>query len=126
MYKPSALLFLMTLSTSALAGTPLSGEQIKHLAMGNTVSIYSIAKSDSYKNHYAADGKAFSLQESNGRRNTGIWRVTDSGEWCVQWKGADDRCGLLIDNGDGTYDRQEDGKARSIWKKIESGNTIPE
>ena len=118
------MLFLMALTTSALAGSPLNGEQLKQLASGNTVSIHSIAQGADFKNYYAADRAAASLKESNGKKNKGTWRITDSGEWCVHWSGASERCGQVIDNGDGTYNRLEEGKLRSVWKKIHPGNTI--
>jgi hypothetical protein len=126
MRKIASTLFVMTLSTSALAATQLGGDQLKQLVAGNTVSLHSIAKSADYKNHYAADGTAYSLQESNGKKNKGAWRISDTGEWCVLWTGASERCGQVFDNGDGTYNRMEDGSLRSVWKKIEQGNTIPE
>ena len=122
----SSMVFLLVLSTSTLAGAPLGGEQIKQLASGNTVSLHSLAKGADFKNYYAADGTAASFEESNGKKNKGAWRVTDSGEWCVHWRGATERCGQIIDNGDGTYNRMEDGNLRSVWKMIHPGNTIPE
>ena len=125
MYKTSSLLILMALSASALAGTPVSGEKLKQLASGNTVTLYSVVRNETVQNYYAADGTALFFRSDDGKKMTGTWRVTDSGEWCVHWSGNKDRCGLLLDNGDGTYDRQEDGSIRSVWKKIESGNTIP-
>ena len=82
MYKLSCMLSLMALSASALAGTPLSGEQIKQLISGNTVALHSNAKGKDYKIFYATDGTAISHDESNGKNYPGTWRITDSGEWC--------------------------------------------
>ena len=109
---------------AALAGTPLSGEQLKQLAAGNTISLHSIAKGKDFKNFMSADGVAFSLNESSGKTNQGTWRISESGAWCVKWNGAEERCGQVIDNGDGTYNRLEDGELRSVWKSIAPGNTI--
>ncbi len=111
-------------SVPALAGTPLSGEQIKQLVSGNTVALHSNARGKYYKIFYATDGTAISHDESNGKNYPGTWRITDSGEWCNHWPPAEDRCGQVIDNGDGTYNRMENGSLRSVWKKIYPGNTI--
>ena len=126
MYKLFSMLFLMTLSTSAVAGTPLSGERIKQLISGNTVALHSNARGINFKIYYAADGTAISHNERDGKKYKGTWRLTDSGEWCNHWPPAEDRCGQVIDNGDGTYNRMEGGKLRSVWKKIYPGNTIAE
>ena len=111
-------------SVPALAGTPLSGEQIKQLVSGNTVALHSNARGKDHKIFYATDGTAISHDESNGKNYPGTWRITDSGEWCNHWPPAKDRCGQVIDNGDGTYNRMENGSLRSVWKKIYPGNTI--
>lgn len=124
MHKPSSILFLMALSASASAGTPLSGEQIKQLVSGNTIVLYSHARSQNYTIHYATDGSAASRSESDGKIVKGTWRITDSSEWCNHWTGAVERCGRVIDNGDGTYNRMESGSLRAVWKKIHPGNTI--
>jgi hypothetical protein len=129
MYKTLSTLFLMALSTSALAGTPLNGEQIRQLASGNTIAIHSLAKNNHFQTYYAPDGSAISHNESTGKNNRGTWRITDSGEWCNYWpseKNPVDHCGQVLDNGDGTYNRLENGILRSVWKKIYPGNAIPE
>lgn len=126
MYKFITMLCLLSVSASVLAGEPLSGDQIKNIVSGNTVALYSQARNLNYTIHYAVDGSAASRNESNGRVVKGTWRITDSGEWCNQWTGSEERCGQIIDNGDGTYNRLENGSLRSVWKKIYPGNTIAE
>jgi hypothetical protein len=120
---------MMFAGAPALAGGPLSGEQIKQLAIGNTIAIYSVAKNRNSKTHYAPEGVATSYNEDTGKTYKGTWRITDSGEWCNYWpteKNATEHCGQVIDNGDGTYNRLEEGSLRSVWKKIYPGNAITE
>ena len=129
MYKTASMLFLVALSASASAGTLLSGEQIKNLVSGNTVALHSLAKNINFQIYYAADGSSISHNENSGKKSRGTWRITDSGEWCNYWpteKNPEERCGQVIDNGDGTYNRLENGNLRSVWKKIHTGNTIGE
>lgn len=120
----STLVVVGFFSVPALAGTPLSGEQIKQLASGNTIALHSLARSTNFKIYYAPDGSAISHNESTGKNYPGTWRITDSGEWCNHWPPAPDRCGQVFDNGDGTYNRMENGSLRSVWKKIYPSNII--
>jgi len=112
-------------SVPALAGTPLSGEQIKQLVSGNTVDIQS--KGIDYKTYYAPDGATTTRNESNGKiYKAKHWRVSDSGDICSQSPGKEESCGQVVDNGDGTYNRLDNGSPRGVWKKIYPGNTIAE
>lgn len=124
MYKLSSMIFLAAVSGPALAATPLGGDQIRKLVSGNTVSLHSVARGDNYLIYYAPDGSAVSRSDSNGTTVKGVWRITDSGEWCNHWKGGAERCGNVIDNGDGTFNRLENGRLRSVWKQIHPGNTL--
>jgi len=124
MYKIACITFLMTLSVAAMAGTPLSGEQVKQLITGNSVDIYSNVQGVDIKLYFAADGSTASLTESNGKKFKGTWRIDDSGKHCTKWGDKKETCGQILDYGDGTYKRMEDGYPRAVWKKIYPGNAF--
>lgn len=110
-------------SVPALAGTPLSGEQVKQLISGNSVEAHSNAKGVDFKAYFAPDGSAV-LEGSTGKTFTGAWRINDSGEHCSQWTTQKETCGQVVDLGDGTYNRMEEGYPRAVWKKIHPGNAF--
>jgi len=109
-------------SVPALAGTPLSGEQVKQLVSGNSVEAHSNAKGFDFKAYFATDGSAGS--EVNGKTYKGAWRINDSGEHCIQWATQKEYCAQVVDMGDGTYNRMEEGYPRAVWKKIHPGNAF--
>ena len=124
MYKIACLTFLMTLSVTAMASTPLSGEQIKQLITGNSVELHSNAQGIDFKVYFAADGSAASHNESNGNRSKGTWRIDDSDKHCTKWGVKNETCGQVLDMGDGSYKRMEEGYPRAVWKKIHQGNAF--
>lgn len=127
MYKLATMFFVMTIPVSALAGTQLNGEQIKQLVSGNTVLAHNIDQGTDYKNYYSPDGTMISRNESNGQiYKDKRWRVSDSGDICSQSAGKKESCGQVVDNGDGTYNRLDNGSPRGVWKKVYPGNTIAE
>ncbi len=107
----------------ALAGTPLSGDQVKQLISGNSVEAHSNAKGIDFKAYFAPDGSAVS-EGSNGKTIKGAWRINDSGEHCTQWNRQKETCGQIVNMGDGTYNRMEEGYPRAVWKKIQPGNAF--
>ena len=109
-------------SAPALAGTPLSGAQVKQLISGNSVEAYSKARGFDFKAYFATDG--IGVSEVNGKTSKGAWRINDSGEHCSQWPKQKETCGQVVDMGDGTYNRMEEGYPRSVWKKIHPGNAF--
>jgi len=116
------MIFLIALSTSAVAGSALSGDQVKQLITGNSVEAHSNAKGVDFKAYFAADGSA-SL-EANGKNRKGVWHINDSGEHCIQWNTQKENCGQIVDMGDGTYNRMEEGYPRAVWKKVHTGNAF--
>lgn len=113
-------------SVPALAGTPLSGDQVKQLISGNSVEAHSNAKGFDFKTYFAPDGSAV-LEGGTGKTFTGAWRINESGEHCVQWKRQKEQketCAQIVDMGDGTYNRMEEGYPRAVWKKIHPGNAF--
>lgn len=116
----------MILSTPVWAGTQLNGEQIKQLVSGNTVLALNISQGTDYKNYFAPDGTMISRNESTGQvYKDKRWRISDSGDICSQSAGKKETCGQVVDNGDGTYNRMDNGSPRGVWKTISPGNTIP-
>lgn len=121
MNKTSCMAVLLTLSATALADTPLTGEQIKQLLSGNTVDVHSNVTGSDFKMYLAADG-SIAARAENGNTWGGGWRITDSGEQCTRFEGKSESCGQFVDSGDGSYKRMDGGSPRSIWKKIYPGN----
>ena len=103
-------------SVPVLAGTPLSGKQVKQLVSGNSVEAHSNAKGFDFKVYFAPDGSAVS--EVKGKTHKGAWRITDSGKHCIQWTTQKENCAQVVDMDDGTYNRMEEGYPRAVWKKI--------
>lgn len=109
-------------SVSTWAGTPLSGEQAKVVISGNSMEGHSNAKGFDFRVYFAPDGSATSAR--NGKISQGTWRINDSGEHCVLWKMQKESCAQIVDMGDGTYNRMEEGYPRSVWKKVYPGNAF--
>jgi hypothetical protein len=109
-------------SVPVLAGTALSGEQVRQLVLGNSVEAHSNAKGYDFKAYFATDGSAVS--EVNGKAYKGAWRINDSGEHCTQWTTQKETCGQIVNMGDGTYSRMEEGYPRAVWKKVHPGNAF--
>jgi len=124
MHKILYLPFLMALSATAVAGTPLNGDQVKQLISGNTVRLHSNVQGVDYNVYFAANGSATSHNESNSKNYKGTWRITDSGEHCSTWGNKEETCGIVMDMGDGTYNRMEGGAPRAIWSKVSPGNPL--
>ena len=109
-------------SVPALAGTPLSGEQVKKLVSGNSVDAHSNAKGFDFKAYFATDGSAGS--EVNGKTYKGAWRVNDAGKHCSHFPPQKETCAQIVNMADGTYNRMEEGFPRSVWKKVHPGNAF--
>lgn len=110
----------------ALAGTPLSGDQVQQLISGNSVEAHSNAKGVDFKSYFAPDGSAV-LEGGTGKTFKGTWRIDDAGQHCVKWirkKEPEESCGQIVDMGNGTYNRMEEGYPRAVWKKIHPGNAF--
>ena len=122
MRKVYGVLLGIALSATAVAGTQLSGEQIKLLVSGNTVELTSISKGSDFKVYFKADGTATSFNESKSKKGKGTWRITDAGEHCTKWGKKDETCGQVIDMGNGTYTRMFEGSPRATWNKVSPGN----
>lgn len=118
----STLVMVGFFSGSALAGTPLSGEQVKVLISGNSMDAHSNAKGFDFKVYFATEGAAISA--INGKTYKGTWRINDAGEHCVLWTAQKESCAQIVDMGDGTYNRMEEGYPRSVWKKVHPGNAF--
>ena len=123
MLKVFCMTILMSLSAVAFADTQLTGDQVKQLITGNSVDAHSNAKGVDFKAYFAADGSGV-LQNEKGRTFNGVWRITESGDHCSKWGDQKETCGQVMDPGDGTYKRMEEGYPRAIWKKIYPGNAF--
>lgn len=124
MHKILCMIVLMMLSATAFADTPLTGDQIKQLVSGNSIDLHSNANGLDLKLYLAADGSIAGRREDNGNPFKGTWRITDSGEFCSVFASRKETCGPVMDSGDGSYKRMEEGYPRAIWKKIHPGNAF--
>lgn len=123
MLRVFCMTILMSLSAVAFADTKLNGDQVKQLISGNSVDGHSNAQGVDFKAYFAPDGSG-TLQNEKGRKFNGVWRITESGDHCSKWGDRKETCGQIMDAGDGSYKRMEEGYPRSIWKKIHPGNAF--
>lgn len=115
----SLLLSLALLAPAAHAGKILSGDEVKSLITGKTISVTHGASGAKWKAYFAADGSA-ALDNSANQES---WHIDDKGRHCNT--GVPLVCAPISDNGDGTYSRlKQNGDVAVIWTKIEDGKTF--
>ena len=96
----------------------LSGEALKTLITGKTVSVTHKQSGKQWKMYFGADGKT---ADSKGGSDT--WEVNANGEHCNTF--AKLKCAKVADMGDGTYARlTPNGDIAVIWTKIEDGKHL--
>lgn len=113
------LLALIAVFSHARAGKALSGDEVKALITGKTVSVKRNVDSSAWKSYFTDDGSAF-LDNSPEKKS---WHVDDKGRHCntdVKLK-----CAVVADNGDGTYSRMKpNGEPAVTWTKIVDGKSF--
>ena len=119
---------LIALSTLALAfsGTlfsaePMSATEIISLLTNSTINCKNLEKNHESSVHFRSDGTATRLNHE-GEKIPGNWRVTDNGQHCVHW-GEEERCNLILDQGNGIYQKIENVKPRAVFTVTE-GNPM--
>lgn len=113
-------LLLFSLSQMTMAGDTLSGDKIKTLISGKTLSAEHI-KGFKFKVYF--DGKGHYVRNKDGNITEGTFTIKDS-QHCVN-VGGNDKCATIVDNGDGTYKRMKNGKKHFItWSNITAGKHL--
>lgn len=110
-----AVVSWVVLSAPALAGKVLSGDEIKALVTGKTVTVE--APGGGWKQYFAPDG---SSERDNGENST--WSI-EGDKHCNT--AAKLRCAPVEANGDGTYARlKPDGRPAVSWTKFVDGKNF--
>lgn len=111
------LLAALAASQSALADNALGAAEIKVLVTGNTVYLERLSDGERFRNYFADSGDVI-LQRPDAMEFTGRWSVRGDGSHCVFF--AEESCGKITKNADGTYTRIARGIAFR-WLKITPG-----
>lgn len=107
-----AIASLWALSTPGMAGKLLSGDEIKALVSGKTVTVS--APKGGWKQYFAPDG---SSDRDDGEKST--WSV-EGDKHCNS--AASLKCAQIQDNGDGTYARlKPNGSPAVTWTGFADG-----
>lgn len=106
-------------------GPPLSGDEIRQLITGNTISGAILAQQ--YTFYYQANGKVSGAIDTVND-DTGTWLVKDGNTYCHQWIDFFDgvqRCYQWVPLAGGRYQMKNvdsfHGEGLEVWK-IEKGN----
>lgn len=96
----------------------VSGDALKSLISGKTVSVTHKMSGKQWKMFFAADGKS-----TRDTGEEGTWEINDKGEHCNT--GVKLKCAKVADLGDGTYARlKPNGSVAVTWTKIEDGKKL--
>ena len=114
----AAVLAASVPATRASAGEFLTRDELRSLVSGNTVH-FEVAGAGTFKTYLDASGEATRIHD--GQRLEGTWRINNDGALCVHYAGAEDLCGQVEENSDGTYTRVDDANVENRWTKISSG-----
>lgn len=120
--KSLAMMILLTASSAAWAGAPLTADQVRQLISGNSASGFADALGKNYTAHYTADGKLIQVLE-NKKRRQGTWKIMDDGHFCTQFPTEPERCTRVVPSDNGEYQRvKDDGMVTNTFKKFYKGN----
>ena len=131
------IFFILCLSSSHLfASNNLSADEVRKLFTGNTTegerreyekpgggfSGKLINFAELSVSYYAEDGTV--TNQIGEQKNTGKWRVTESGELCTEWEGKEEKCAPVYKEGD-TYKRVIKNKMGRNLREIKYIKFIP-
>lgn len=115
----TASLLALTLSGALFSAELMSADAIKTLLTNNTIICKNLQIKHVSSVYFRNDGTATRLNHE-GEKIPGNWRVTDNGQQCVDW-GEDERCNSVVDQGNGAYQKIEEGKPRAEFT-VTKGN----
>jgi hypothetical protein len=110
------LAFTTSLAALSLCGTVfaadvMQADAVEALLINNTLHGTNLQKDNrEFTNYFRDDGTATKLTWK-GKKKQGTWRVADDGTHCVDW-GDGERCNPVIDLGNGSYQKIENGEPR--------------
>ena len=111
-------LVLVSASLSVAAADLMTGEQIKSVVSGNTVTWEHMFKSKSGKSYYSEDGTLTGVM--NGSSRKGTWKV-EGNQICVSWG----NCREMESDGEGGYYKVKNGTKRVVrYTRVEDGNKL--
>lgn len=100
-------------------GKKLSGDEIKALITGKTVSVTRKKDGKQWKMFFGADGKAF--EEAGSAK--GDWKV-DGNTQCSMWVNGKAKCATIVDLGGGKYARTNGDKVFVTWDAFADGKQL--
>ena len=110
-----ALIFSGTL----FSAEPMSADAVKSLLTNNTTYCKNLEKDKEFTNYYRDDGTVTKLS-SEGKEKQGEWRVAGNGRHCIDWGEEEGECcHPVFDQGDGTYQKLEEGEPKAEFRVIE-------
>jgi len=111
--------FALLFSASLLAAETMSADAIKHLLTNNTMYGKDLKQKRSFTSYFKDDGTVV-MRNYRSKLKTGYWHINDKGEHCMDW-GKGDRCSVIIDLGDNTY-QIKDGAKPKVKFTVTKGN----
>lgn len=116
-----ALLLTVGLGFQAQAGDAMTADQIKALTVGKTVHAELLKNGMKFKVYFGEDGSAERTWKGDIQKGSYSFK---GNMHCIN-VGDGDKCGTIVDNGDGTYKRMKNGKKHAItWLKFTDGKDL--
>jgi hypothetical protein len=115
----AASILALFFSGALFSAEPMSADAVKSLLTNNTMNCKNLEKNKEFTNYYRGDGTVTKLT-SKGEKIQGEWRVTDDGLHCHDWgKDEEECCHPIVDQGNGTYQKIEEGKPKAEFTVTE-------
>ncbi len=108
--KLIASILTLVFSGTLFAAEPLSADALNSLLLNNTMHGKNLQHDREFTNYFRDDGSVTKIT-STGTIKHGKWHVTDKGEHCGDW-GRGERCNLVVDLGNGRYQKIDKDKPR--------------
>ena len=119
-----AVAVMLGASFQAHAGKVLSNDEVRAIVSGKTVHAEHLKKGFNFSVYFAADGSVV-RKWKNDKVQDGKW-FFDGNLHCIN-VGGGDKCGSIVDNGDGTYNRLKGGNSNKhfiTWTKVVDGKDL--
>jgi len=106
---------------TVFAGEKLNASKVKTVVVGKTFYAKHLVKGIKFKVYFDADGKT-----AYRTTKEGVVKTTykfEGNKHCIEWQGKT-HCSVIVDNGDGTYARLNNGKPVVEWYKVVEGKDV--
>jgi hypothetical protein len=115
----ASVILTLFYSSAVYSAEPMSADAVMNLLSNNTTYCKNLQKNKEYTNYYRDDGTVIKLSPG-GIKKLGRWRVSDNGRHCIDWGEEDGECcHPVIDQGNGTYRKLEEGEPKSEFRVTE-------